>query len=120
MTPLSKRDLLRLLGRVMAPPTPLPSPPPPLQASSVAGVACAPMTVLATLCVEMPSMAGCDNYNSLCGAGSKVEYCSQATSIPGWVRGGGGLVCVCVWGGRCALCLRREESGVCVCMCMCV
>ncbi len=44
---------------------------------------CQPMTLLATLCADMPTMAGCRSYRSLCGtAGSVVQQCKDFPAIP--------------------------------------
>ncbi len=41
------------------------------------------MTLLATLCADMPSMSGCASYRSLCGtAGSVVQQCKGFPAIP--------------------------------------
>lgn len=43
---------------------------------------CSPFTLLATLCEDMPRMAGCRNYATLCGEGSLVLQCRDHPAIP--------------------------------------
>ncbi len=54
------------------------------QAANTTAQMCAPMTLLATLCVDMPSMGGCRTYNALCNAtaGSVVQQCKDFPAIP--------------------------------------
>jgi hypothetical protein len=54
-----------------------------MQAGSVSGAYCAPMVLLASTCADMPTMAGCRNYNALCANTSVVAQCAQAPAIPG-------------------------------------
>eukprot|EP00803_Ostreobium_quekettii_P011359 evm.model.scf_811.5 EVM.evm.TU.scf_811.5 scf_811:29633-36935(-) len=43
---------------------------------------CHPFTLLATGCMDMPMMASCEAYNSLCPADSVVEQCSDFPPVP--------------------------------------
>ncbi len=47
-----------------------------------AGMFCTPFMLLATLCVDMPTMSGCRSYRALCGNSSKVQQCSSSRGIP--------------------------------------
>ena len=58
---------------------------------------CSPMVLLATLCADMPQMAGCMAYNKLCSNTSVVAQCGAFPAIP-----------------RCvSVCVR-----VCACLCL--
>ncbi len=54
-----------------------------LQSGSASGRMCAPMTLLATICADMPTMAGCRSYVPLCGNGSVVQQCAGFRPLPG-------------------------------------
>ncbi|KAG2448740.1 hypothetical protein HYH02_006094 [Chlamydomonas schloesseri] len=51
-------------------------------AGLVSGDYCRPFTLLATICVDMPGMAGCRSYRGLCKTGSRVPQCSLRPAIP--------------------------------------
>ncbi|GIL46473.1 hypothetical protein Vafri_3459 [Volvox africanus] len=53
------------------------------QAGNVTGDFCRPMTLLATICVDMPSMGGCKSYVALCKNTSVVQQCRSFPAIPG-------------------------------------
>ncbi|GIL46466.1 hypothetical protein Vafri_3456 [Volvox africanus] len=53
------------------------------QAGNVTGDFCRPMTLLATICVDMPSMSGCKSYVALCKNTSVVQQCRSFPAIPG-------------------------------------
>ncbi|GIL46462.1 hypothetical protein Vafri_3456 [Volvox africanus] len=53
------------------------------QAGNVTGDFCRPMTLLATICVDMPSMGGCKSYVTLCKNTSVVQQCRSFPAIPG-------------------------------------
>ncbi|KAG2490413.1 hypothetical protein HYH03_011213 [Edaphochlamys debaryana] len=53
------------------------------QAGKVTGDFCAPMNLLASICIDMPSMGQCKNYNRLCANGTAVAQCSALPGIPG-------------------------------------
>lgn len=57
------------------------------QSGSASGRMCAPMTLLATICADMPTMAGCRSHVPLCANGSVVQQCADFPPLPGW--GGG-------------------------------
>lgn len=47
------------------------------------GVFCQPFTLLATMCVDMPTMTACSSYLALCNTtGSVVRQCAQQQPIP--------------------------------------
>ncbi|KDD71733.1 hypothetical protein H632_c4490p0, partial [Helicosporidium sp. ATCC 50920] len=49
---------------------------------SASGPYCQPFSILADLCIDMPSMNGCQRYNALCGPGSVVTQCTTVTPVP--------------------------------------
>ncbi|GIL46464.1 hypothetical protein Vafri_3456 [Volvox africanus] len=53
------------------------------KAGNVTGDFCRPMTLLATICVDMPSMSGCKSYVALCKNTSVVQQCRSFPAIPG-------------------------------------
>ncbi|GIL86105.1 hypothetical protein Vretimale_13861 [Volvox reticuliferus] len=53
------------------------------QAGQVTGNFCRPMTLLATICADMPSMAGCKSYVTMCKNTSAVQHCKKFPAIPG-------------------------------------
>ncbi|GLI59300.1 hypothetical protein VaNZ11_001153 [Volvox africanus] len=53
------------------------------QAGNVTGDFCRPMTLLATICLDMPSMSGCKSYVALCKNTSVVQQCRSFPAIPG-------------------------------------
>ncbi|GLI68397.1 hypothetical protein VaNZ11_012783 [Volvox africanus] len=53
------------------------------QAGQVSGAFCRPMTLLATICADMPSMAGCKSYVTMCKTTSAVQQCQKFPAIPG-------------------------------------
>ncbi|GIL71277.1 hypothetical protein Vretimale_2865 [Volvox reticuliferus] len=53
------------------------------QAGHVTGDVCRPMTLLATICNDMPSMSGCKSYVALCKNTSVVQQCRSFPAIPG-------------------------------------
>ena len=52
------------------------------QAASTTSSYCAPSSLTATLCTDMPRMNGCVAHGALCGAGSKVPACSSPGPLP--------------------------------------
>jgi copper transporter 1 len=54
-----------------------------VQNGTVRGKYCEPMTVLATICKEMPGMRGCASYNILCSNTSTMRQCKAFPDIPG-------------------------------------
>ncbi|KAG2432986.1 hypothetical protein HXX76_008714 [Chlamydomonas incerta] len=52
------------------------------EAGLVSGDYCRPFTLLATICADMPGMAGCKSYRGLCKAGSLVPQCATRPAIP--------------------------------------
>ncbi|GIL71275.1 hypothetical protein Vretimale_2865 [Volvox reticuliferus] len=53
------------------------------QAGNVTGDFCRPMTLLATMCIDMSSMSGCKSYIALCKSTSVVQQCRSFPAIPG-------------------------------------
>ncbi|GLI59301.1 hypothetical protein VaNZ11_001154 [Volvox africanus] len=53
------------------------------QAGNVTGDFCRPMTLLATICLDMPNMSGCKSYIALCKNTSVVQQCRSFSDIPG-------------------------------------
>ncbi|GIL54028.1 hypothetical protein Vafri_9580 [Volvox africanus] len=53
------------------------------QVGQVSGAFCRPMTLLATVCADMPSMAGCKSYVMMCTNTSAVQQCQKFPAIPG-------------------------------------
>ncbi|KAG1662722.1 hypothetical protein FOA52_014588 [Chlamydomonas sp. UWO 241] len=51
--------------------------------AGASGLFCSPVTLLATICAEMPTMRGCATYAVMCGAGSVVAQCTSQAKIPG-------------------------------------
>lgn len=47
-----------------------------------AGLYCDDFNVLAALCLDMPGMAGCTSYRTLCKAGSLVPQCGRFPGVP--------------------------------------
>lgn len=57
------------------------------QANTSAGSYCAPFSVLADMCLDMPSMKGCEGYKALCAApGTVVRQCTTEGPIPQVLR----------------------------------
>lgn len=60
---------------------------------------CAPMTLLATLCTDMPEMKnGCTTYTTVCAPGSTVPECAQyppIPNIPGWDSSRSAVLSIC-------------------------
>ncbi|GIL71266.1 hypothetical protein Vretifemale_1866 [Volvox reticuliferus] len=50
---------------------------------NVTGDFCRPMTLLSTICIDMPSMSGCKSYVALCKNTSAVQQCRSFPAIPG-------------------------------------
>ncbi|PNW77387.1 hypothetical protein CHLRE_10g434350v5 [Chlamydomonas reinhardtii] len=50
---------------------------------TVTGDFCRPMTLLASICLDMPTMGGCKSYRGLCGNGTVVQQCRDFPAIPG-------------------------------------
>ncbi|KXZ51586.1 hypothetical protein GPECTOR_12g549 [Gonium pectorale] len=53
------------------------------QTGKVTGMFCAPFSLLASICADMPGMTGCRAYRTLCAAGSVVPQCAAFPAIPG-------------------------------------
>ncbi|KAG2448735.1 hypothetical protein HYH02_006089 [Chlamydomonas schloesseri] len=53
------------------------------RAGTVTGDFCRPMTLLASICLDMPSMGGCKSYRGLCRNGTVVQQCRDFPVIPG-------------------------------------
>ena len=81
-------------------------PPPAVQSGDAAGPYCRPLSGLAGMCLDMPSMRGCANYTALCGgAGSAVKQCAEGEQAQRRGGGGGGGVGVDAGGGGGAVCV---------------
>lgn len=80
---------------------------------------CQPMTILATICDDMPGMSGCSTYNVMCGDKSIIQQCQQEGAIARWgweqatVRGGlaacARLAHVCLWMRACTGAAARVQ-----------
>ncbi|KAG2432990.1 hypothetical protein HXX76_008718 [Chlamydomonas incerta] len=53
------------------------------RAGTVTGDFCRPMTLLASICLDMPSMGGCKSYRGLCRNSTVVQQCRDFPAIPG-------------------------------------
>jgi hypothetical protein len=47
------------------------------------GKYCEPFSILADGCTDMPKMSGCEDYTSMCSAGSVIKECTEYPPIPG-------------------------------------
>mmetsp|Transcript_42042 Transcript_42042/g.134230 ORF Transcript_42042/g.134230 Transcript_42042/m.134230 type:complete len:592 (+) Transcript_42042:810-2585(+) len=51
----------------------------------MSGAYCEPLSILASVCLELPDAPGCERYQGVCGQGSVVEACISHRAVAGLV-----------------------------------